>query len=100
MRIHEIIALCDKYGEDTTLTEIRQAIQGEKKYLCPKCNGTDNILREHYRYPIIHLGSNPDGVTYIQYGCDLCKSNGYIDKSTLDKAQENITQDYNYVHLC
>jgi DnaJ-class molecular chaperone len=100
MRIHEIIALCDKYGENTTLAEIRQSIQGKKKHLCPKCNGTGSVLREFYRYPTIYLGSSPDGVTYRQYGCDLCNGEGYIDKSTANKVQENITQDYNYVHLC
>ena len=66
MRIHEIIALCDKYGENTTLAEIRQSVQGKRKYLCPKCNGTGNVLREFYRYPTIYLGSSPDGVTYRQ----------------------------------
>ena len=51
MKIHEIVALCNQYGENTTLAEIRQSIQGKKKYLCPKCKGTDSITIEYNGYP-------------------------------------------------
>lgn len=35
MKIHEIVALCNQYGENTTLAEIRQSIQGKKKTSLP-----------------------------------------------------------------
>lgn len=100
MKIYEIVALCNQYGENTTLAEIRQSIQGKKKHLCPKCDGTGNILREFYNYPTIYFGSSPYGATCRKCECDLCKGEGYIDKSTTYKAQENMAQDYNYVRFC
>lgn len=80
MKVHEIVALCNQYGENTTLAEIRQSIQGERKYLCPKCNGTGNITIEYNDYP----PGLPDSywsyiASYIQE-CDLCEGEGYTDK--------------------
>jgi hypothetical protein len=81
MRIHEIIALCNQYGENTTLAEIRQSIQGKKKHLCPKCKGTGSITIEYNGYP----SGLPDSgwvyePAYREEECDLCKGEGYTGK--------------------
>lgn len=81
MKVHEIVALCNQYGENTTLVEIRQSIQGERKYLCPKCNGTGNIIIEYNDYP----PGLPDSgfvyrAAYRNVECDLCDGEGYTAK--------------------
>lgn len=50
MTMREIVALCNRYGENTTLAEIRQSIQDKRKHICPKCKGTGSIIIEYNGY--------------------------------------------------
>jgi DnaJ-class molecular chaperone len=81
MKIHEIISLCNQYGENTTLKDILLSVQGNNKYLCPKCNGTGSVTIEYNGYP----SGLPDSgfvyeATYRKEECDLCKGQGYTSK--------------------
>ena len=81
MKIHEIMALCDEYGKDTTLGEILSSIQKRKTYKCPKCNGTGKITVEYNGYP----SGLPDSgwvyeAAYRTVECDLCNGEGYTGK--------------------
>lgn len=81
MKIHEIVALCNQYGENTTLGELCSSIQDRKKYVCPKCNGTGTITVKYNGYP----SGLPDSgcvyePAYINVECDLCKGEGYTSK--------------------
>ena len=81
MKIHEIISLCDYYGENATLKDVLLSIQGNNKYLCPKCNGTGTITIEYNGYP----PNLPDScgvyeAAYRKEECDLCKGQGYTNK--------------------
>lgn len=81
MKINEIIGLCETYGENTTLGDLRKIIQGRKKYICPKCNGTGSIMEEYNGYP---SGLPDSGFAYLpayrEEVCDLCKGEGYTGK--------------------
>lgn len=81
MKIHEIVSLCDYYGENITLGELRKLIQGRKTHKCPKCNGTGIISVEYNGYP----DGLPDSGWVYQAAfrnetCDLCKGEGYTGK--------------------
>lgn len=81
MKIHEIISLCNQYGENTTLGEIRASTQKDRIYVCPKCLGTGNITVEYNGYP---RGLPDSGfvyeAAYRKEECDLCQGEGYTDK--------------------
>lgn len=98
MKIHEIVTLCNQYGENTTLAEVRQSIQGNKKYLCPKCKGTGSVTIEYKRNKTgsitIEYNGYPSGLpdsgfvyqaAYREEECDLCKGEGYTSTSKLMK---------------
>lgn len=81
MKIHEIISLCNQYGENTTLKDILLSIQGDNKYLCPKCNGMGTLTIEYNGYP----SGLPDSgfvyeAAYRKEECDLCKGQGYTNR--------------------
>lgn len=81
MKIHEIISLCNQYGENTTLKDVLLSVQGDNKYLCPKCNGMGTLTIEYNGYP----SGLPDSgfvyePAYREEECDLCKGEGYTDK--------------------
>lgn len=81
MKIREVVALCEQYGENTTLGEILRNVQGRKKYICPKCKGTGIITVEYNGYP----NGLPDSgwvyeAAYRKEECDLCKGEGYTGK--------------------
>lgn len=81
MKIHEIISLCNQYGENTTLKDVLLSVQGDNKYLCPKCNGMGTITIEYNGYP----SGLPDSgfvyeAAYRKEECDLCKGQGYTNR--------------------
>lgn len=81
MEINEIIKLCEEYGENTILEDLRRIIQGNKKYECPNCKGKGYIVEEYNAYP----SNLPDSgwvyeAGYKKIPCDLCNGIGYTEK--------------------
>lgn len=97
MKIREVKGLVDKYGADTTLGEMLAKVQGNKIYVCPKCNGSGFTTVEYNCYPT----NLPDSgfvykPAYKDVECDLCKGDGYTDheyKPTESKAEETNEED-------
>lgn len=80
MKIIEAIELCQKYGENTTLGELRKKIQGKKIHRCPKCEGNGYIVEEYNAYP----SGFPDSGWVYEPGyrnitCDLCDGEGFTE---------------------
>lgn len=78
MKVHEIINLCNKYGNNTKLEEVQRIIQGNRIYKCPKCNGKGSVSVRYNAYP----SSLPDSGwvedwKYKDISCDLCQGEGY-----------------------
>lgn len=76
MKIIEAIELCQRYGENTTLGELRKKIQGKKIHRCPKCDGK-GILRE-----CVNVAEGWE-FTYRwehrEVECDLCNGEGFTE---------------------
>lgn len=81
MKIHEIKYLIYIYGGDTKLNDILKMIQGNKKYVCPKCNGSGSLKIKYNAYPPGLPDSGfVDDWRYKYVDCDLCNGEGYTDK--------------------
>lgn len=78
--INEIIELCEEYGENITLGDLKRIIQGNKKYECPKRKGKGYTVEEYNAYP----RGLPDSGWVYEAGyrnipCDLCNGIGYTE---------------------
>lgn len=80
-RIIDIINLSNKYGGNTTLSQLIKIIQGNRIYKCPKCNGEGYIEEEYNGYP---EGLPDSGCVYKpafrKISCDLCDGFGFTEK--------------------
>lgn len=80
MRVNEVIELCEKYGKNTTLEQLRKKIQGNKIHKCPKCDGKGTVSVRYNAYP---LGLPDSGWVedwrYKDIICDLCNGEGYTE---------------------
>ena len=83
MKVNTAINLMKRYGENTTLKELVEKVQGNKIYKCPKCNGTGSVRK------MIHAevwGYQDAKYDYID--CDLCKGDGYTEHEYKPKMKQ------------
>lgn len=76
MKIREIVGLCEDYGEETTLGELKRKIQGNKIHKCPKCGGRGKV---EVRKNIAQYWECCDNYKYYDAECDLCHGEGYTE---------------------
>lgn len=78
IKIHELIKLAKRYGNDITLLEVIERLKEEKPYECPKCNGEGTLEVTYNAYP---SGLPDSGWVYEPktkiVECDLCNGEGY-----------------------
>ncbi len=51
MNINQVKELISQYGEQATLGEVLRKVQGNKVFICPKCEGKGYITVEYNGYP-------------------------------------------------
>lgn len=76
MKIVEVTRLCEQYGENTTLGELRKKIQGKKIHKCPKCGGVGIIC---VKKDIAEAWECSSRWKYYDVKCDLCDGEGYTE---------------------
>jgi len=77
--IHTLKDYFKKYG-NIDLETLIEKVQGDKKYMCPECQGTGLVVDTADVYK--------DGDKYwklINNACELCKGEGYTDKEKKPK---------------
>lgn len=76
MKIRDVKSLICEYGENTTLSEILNKVQGNKIYKCPKCHGAGKYTK---KINTAQYWECCERYEYYDVDCDLCHGEGYTE---------------------